>query len=314
MRPRHQAFLPSFAYAVLAFGAAVSALVGPGPCRAADRENTWGGNARVERFHTSDLFPGAGEPRPDWGLRASLKAEAGFPVGSRLRILEWAKLVAERYDVWSPRDLEQWSLGTDFRGQGYRFRIYGELTKGELAFPAANSDGAILDRSALGSDLRVDLGPGWRADLKAEYERQNYVPSYDERDGNRWTLRTGVERNLTRGRSLGLFHEYRRARSVTQLFSFEQNSLRGVVDWPLPLGVSGELELQLGLRNYRTGQSFATNFGRSDHRSVLSGTLERGLAGPLRAHLFGSWKHRTSTRASKDYDVSTVGIALSANR
>jgi hypothetical protein len=113
---------------------------------------------------------------------------------------------------------------------------------------------------------------------------------------------------------VSLFHEYRRARTVTRLYSFEQNALRGVVDWPLPLGVSAELELQFGLRNYRTGQSFATNFGRSDHRSVVSGTFERTVAGPLRAALFASWKHRTSTRASKDYDVSTLGLALSANR
>ena len=289
-------------------------LLRPVVCSAGDRKSTWGGEVGIERFHTSDLFPGVSISRPDWGLRASLKASATVPITANLGIIGWAKLVAERYDFWTARNLERWTLGTDFRGNSYRIRIYGERTSDELYFPATASDGAILDRSAVGSDIRVEVLPGWRADLKVEYEFQNFVPTFDERDAHRWRFRSGFERSFGAGRSLSLSHEYRRAMSVTKLFSYEQNDLRGLADWSLPLGVAVELEAQLGIRNYRTGQAFAANFGRGDTRGLVGGKLGHTLAGPLRAELYGEWRRRSSTRISKSYDVSTIGITLSANR
>lgn len=289
-------------------------LLQPVVCSArTDHERTWGGEVGIDRFHTSDLFPGVSISRPDWGLRASLKASATAPITANLGITGWAKLVAERYDFWTARNLECWTLGTDFRGNGYRIRVYGERTSNELYFPATASDGAILDRSAMGSDVRVELLPGWRADVKAEYEIQNFVPTFDELDAHRWRFRSGFQRNFGAGRSLSLSHEYRRAMSVTKLFSYEQNDLRGLADWPLPLGVAAELEAQLGLRNYRTGQSFAANFGRRDTRGLVGGKIGHRLAGPVRAELYGEWRRRDSTRISKSYDVSTIGITLSAN-
>ena len=280
----------------------------------ANRESAWGGEVRIERFHTSDLFPGVSISRPDWGLRASLRASATVPLTANLEITEWAKLVAERYDFWTARDLERWALGADFRGKSYRIRIYGERTGDELYFPATASDGAILDRSAVGGDIRVEVFPGWRADVRAEYESQDFVPTFDELDAYRWRLRSGLRRSIGGGRSLSLSHEYRRATSVTRLFSYAQNDLRGLAEWPLPLGVAVELEAQLGLRNYRTGQTFAANFGRGDTRGLVGGKLGHTLVGPLRAELYGEWRRRTSTRISKSYDVSTFGIALSAIR
>ncbi len=314
MRSTCRAFLGR-TRAVLGSWTVASILVGTGLCHGdTGQENHWGGTARIERFHTDDLFPGVAEPRPDWGLRATVKASVRAHVGGRLQIVPWAKLVAERYDRWTPRNLEQWSLGTDLRGNRYRVRLYGERTNDELSFPATDSEGALLDRSALGGDVRIDLMPGWRADMKAEYERDDFVPTYDERDGHRWLLRTGLERIIATGRTVSLSYEYRRADSVTRLFSYQQNALRGLVDWPLPWGVSGELELQLGLRNYRTGQSFAENYGRGDTKGLVSATLGHSIAGPVSAELYGSWRRRASTRESKDYGVSMFGFALSATR
>ncbi len=314
MRPLRRA-VPGHRNAVLASWGVASMLLSPRLCHAETAlEHTWGGTARIERFHTEDLFPGVAQPRPDWGTRVSLKMSVRASVGKGLRILPWGKLVAERYDRWSARNLEQWTVGTDLRASRYRLRIYGERTDGELSFPARDSDGALLDRSALGGDVRIDLTPGWRVNARAEYERDDFVPTYDERDGHRWSFRTGLERNLSGGRMVSLAHEYRRGDSVTRLFSYQQNALRALVDWPLPAGVTGELELQLGLRNYRTGQSFAENFGRGDTRALASTTLGHAIAGPVVAECYGSWRRRVSTRPGKSYDVSMFGIALSATR
>jgi len=290
-------------------------LLHPAICSAdADHESAWGGEVGIERFHTSDLFPGVSISRPDWGLRASLKASATVPLTTNLEITEWAKVVAERYDSWTARDLERWTLGMDFKGSSYRIRIYGERTGDELYFPATASDGAILDRAAAGGDIRVEMFPGWRADVRAEYESQDFVPTFDDLDAHRWRFRSGLRRSIGAGRSLSLSHEYRRATSVTRLYSYAQNDLRGLAEWPLPLGVALELEAQLGLRNYRTGQTFAVNFGRGDTRGLVGGRLGHTLVHPIRAELYGEWRRRTSTRSSKSYDVSTIGIALSASR
>ncbi len=94
------------------------------------------------------------------------------------------------------------------RGADTRIRIYGEQTNDELYFPAVASDGAILDRSAVGSDIRVEVFPGWRADAKVEYELENFVPTFDELDAHRWRFRSGFQRSIGAGRRLGLSHEY----------------------------------------------------------------------------------------------------------
>lgn len=300
----------------LAFGiwAAALALGWSGPAGASDpRDDTRDGDVEIERFHTSDLFPGVGSGRhPDWGLRGTLKISAGFPLGANLRISPWGKLVAERYDAWHDRDLQRWTLATDLRGAKYRLRFYGERTGDELSFPVEGSEGAFLDRTAAGGEFRFSMARRWRAHVRTEYERQDFIPAFDEHDGHRWTIRTGIERSFGRDRVVTVYHEYRRARSVTGLFSFEQNALRASAEWPLTRRVAAELEVQLGIRNYRTGQADALNFGRGDDVRLVAGSLGRPFIGPVTAELRGEWRDRASTRDSKNYDVSTIGFALRA--
>jgi hypothetical protein len=273
---------------------------------------SWGGDARLDGFHTTDLFPGGSTREPDRGARLMLKPEGSLHFG-KLRLKGWARATVERYDRWTARDLERWEFGSELKRGPHRFRLYGGWTNDELYFPTS-SGGAYLDRRHVGGELRENFAPGWFAGGTLVYERENFVPAYNERDAHRWTTQLELQREFGPKRSAALSYFFRRADSITDLYTYDQNSVRLVGSWTLPLRSSTEVTAEYRLRNYRTGQPFAANFSRRDDRWRLLGRLACQVAGPLSIEVYDDWRDNDSTRGIKIYQVNTVGVALAASR
>ena len=285
-----------------------------GPARQADAASPpLGGEIRLEAFHTDDLFPGGSTRESDDGVRLSLRPEWSARVGHGLRTKLWARVVVERYRHFTDRDLERWEAGLDVKHGAHRLRLYGGTTPDELYFPSS-AGGAFLDRRHVGLEARAGFALSWFALGGIEYEREDFVTNYNERDDHRWTTFLGAAREFESGRRAELSYRYRRQDSVTDLYTYGQNALRLDAEWAVPRIVSAAIRVEYALRDYRTGQSFASNFGREDDRWKILGRLHRKVVGPLDAEVFDEWRHTASTRLSKNYEVNTVGVALAASR
>jgi hypothetical protein len=281
------------------------------PGAAASRSVTWGGEAHIERFHASDLFPGGKTRQADWGVRGTLRPELTLRLGRQLRLRPWVRLVAEAYDIHHDRNVQSWTVGADLKRGGHRLRVLGGGSNHELYFPSA-SGGAWFDRREVGAELRVTPLPRWLAEGSLLYRRDDFVPIYGERDDHRWIFHTSLERDFGSSRRASLIHIYRHAESTTDLYSYRQNALRLEIAGALPGTFSLALGGEMGLRNYRTGQPFARKFARQDDRWRAGFRLGHGVRPPLAAEVFGEWRNVDSSRPTKDYRVFSGGIALSA--
>ena len=295
-------------------GAIAFALAAPAaPGFAAGAGHRIGGELRVEGFHATDLFPGGPTRESDDAVRFVIRPEWNARLGHGLRTKLWAKAIVERYRHWSDRDLERWEFGLDLKRGPHRLRLSGGTTSDELYFPSS-AGGAFLDRSRAALEARAGFAPSWFAIGSLEYEREDFVPNYNERDDHRWTLSLGAAREFESGRRLELSYRFRRQDSVTNLYTYDQNLVRLDAEWSAPTLASAALRMEYALRDYRTGQSFASNFGREDDRWKILGRLHRGIGGPLALEAFDEWRRTSSTRLSKNYDVNTVGVALAVSR
>ncbi|MGH7731154.1 MAG: hypothetical protein ACRENJ_07885 [Candidatus Eiseniibacteriota bacterium] len=267
-----------------------------------------GGEVRAEGFYTTDLFPGGDMPEPDWGTRLTLEPRWSARLGGKWRFRPWVRSVIERYRHWSDRDLVRWTVGADLKRGSHRLRFYRGWTRDELYFPSAIGD-ARLDRVGGGGEVRLGLGSAWMVEFGAEVEREDFVPIHDARDDTRWTWRTSLERGFGVERRLRLVHLYRRSDSASHLYGYEQNAARLEASWRVGgWDFSGQGEA--GLRNYRTGLSYASNFGRQDDRWRARGALGRLITPALALQAFGEARKNDSTRARKNYHVTTAGLAL----
>ena len=218
----------------------------------------------------------------------------------------------EFYEHWTDRNLARWELGIDAKRGPHRLRLYAGTTPDELYFPSTVG-GAFLTRAHVGAEARAGLSSGWFAIGGGEYENENFVPNYNERDDQRWTLFLGGAREMGKGRRAELQYRFRRQDSTTNLYTYGQNVARLDAEWTT-VPVAAGVRLEYALREYRTGVLSAVNFGRQDDRWRLIGRLHRTVTGPLEAEVFDEWKHTTSSRATKNYEVNTVGLALTVSR
>jgi hypothetical protein len=285
----------------------------PAACHAGAHPTVdWDGEAREEAFHTTDLFPGGTELEADDGLRLDVRPALEIRAGGGVRVKPWVRLIAERYLTWHARDLERWSGGLDVKRGSHRLRLYGGWTPEELYFPSS-SGGARLDRGLAGAQLRVGLLPGLLLQVEGEREHDDFNPIYDDRDATLWSVRTGLEHAFDVGRTISLSHLYRRNDSITDLYTYDHNALRGIVTWTLaPWTVHGEGEA--ALRNYRTPHAFDRNATRQDARWRIAAALGRALMPHVSAEAYGEYRRSDSTRRGKDYDVSSIGFALEVTR
>ena len=271
----------------------------------------WDATARVEAFHVTDLFPG--DPRQaDNGVRFDLRPALDARVGGGVHLKPWLRLVAERYRVWRSRDLERWGGGLDVKKGPHRLRVYGGWTPDELYFPSTSGD-ARLDREIIGAELRLGLRPRWLAKVEGERERDDFNSLYDERDATRWSMRTGVEWGLDVGRSISVTHLYRRNDSITDLYTYDNNALRGTVRWSLS-SWSIQTEGEASLRNYRTPHAYDRNAARQDARWRVAASLGRSIAPHVAAETYGEYRENDSTRPGKTYQVATIGVAMEVAR
>lgn len=296
-----------------ALGSTLASACAWAPAAAAPSGPPFGGELRVEGFHTNDLFPGGDVRQADDGVRFVLRPEWTARLAHGLRTKLWAKATIERYHHEPDRSLERWELGVDLRRGSHRLRLYGGLTDDELYFPSS-AGGAFLDRRHAGVEIRAGLRAGWFALGGVEYEREDFVPNYNERDDHRWTSFLGAAREFQSGRRVELSYRYRRQDSVTDLYTYGQNAARLDAEWSFPRIVDVGARLEYAIRDYRTGQPFARNFAREDDRWRVLGRLRRTIVGPLQGEIFDEWRRTDSTRASKNYDVNTVGVALAVSR
>jgi hypothetical protein len=280
------------------------------PAAVADRRPStpWEGEARVEVFQTTDLFPGGEAPEPDWGTRFTVEPRWSARMGPQWRLRPWVRWVMERYRDWPSRDVTRWTVGADLKHGPHRLRLYGGWSRNELYFPSPTGD-ARFDRVGGGCELRVGIGAAWLAQITAAVTADDFVSIYDERDDTCWTLQSSLERNFGEERRLRMVHVYRRSDSISGLYTYEQNSMRAEADWRVA-GWDVSAQGEAGLRNYRTGQSFAPNFARQDDRWRVRAGIGRVISRHLTAQAFGEQRRNESTRPTKVYDVTTVGLAM----
>lgn len=307
LRARRRAAGPA-----LAVSLAMAGVLAPLSARASGAV-AWGGDAVVERFYTTDLFPGGETRETDWGVRGTLKPNLTFKLGGRYRLRPWVKLEAEAYDVEHEANVQRWWTGVDLKRGGHRLRLYGGASHHELYFPSPSGN-VRFDRTEGGAELRIEVLPQWLAQASLEYRYDDFAPIHDERDHHRVNFYTGLERGLGQGRRVSLIHVYRHNLSTTDLYSYDQNDLRLEVVQSLTAGLSAAGEIQGGLRNYRTGRAFAANFARQDDRWRAGLSLQRLLRAGVSAEAFGRWREIDSSRDVKNSHVLETGIALSYAR
>ncbi|MEO5988600.1 MAG: hypothetical protein ABIU54_05475 [Candidatus Eisenbacteria bacterium] len=278
---------------------------------ASKRTWDWDGAARVELVHVDDLFSG-GARQEDDGVRYDVRGAVEARVPGKLKLKPWLRANVERWRLLPARDLERWSGGLDVKRGPHRLRVHGGWTNDELFFPSPTG-GASLDRRDVGAELRLGFGHGLLGAVSVERERESFNAFYRERDAVRLGLRTGLEYELGSGRTLALSHLYRRTDSVTDLYSYDHNSLRTRVEWPVA-GWSTGAEAEAALRNYRTPHGYDVNHTRQDARWRLAGEVGHSVIPHLAASVFGEYRRDDSTRLGKDYHVTRLGIALEATR
>ena len=297
--------------------AAVVALVVPLALPAATpadaRPPEWGGTARLDAEHTSDLFPGGDVAESSSLLRLTLSPQVQFRVSPTLRVRPWAEGTIERHEAVPARDLERWQFGVDLRRGAARLRLHHGFTNDELYFPSSGGD-AFVDRRTSGVEARVALSPDVRLTGGVEREVNDFVAIHQPRDDRRWITRLGVERGEAKHLRTALTWFYRDARSITDSYTYRQNTLRLEVEGTLQSRWRGAARLEGGLRNYDTGAEFASNFGRQDQRWRARLAVGRPIAGALAAEAYHAWRETESSRVGKDSVVRTFGISLVYDR
>lgn len=299
----------------LFIGFAVSALLGgtlPAIAAAAPTLQ-WGGDVDLEAFATSDLFPGGPTRESDRGLKLELRPEITARLAHGMRVRPWARWVGERYEDWTPRNLDRWDFGVDLRKGPFRLRGSAGFTRDELYFPTT-SGGAFLDRDHWTVEGRYEPSPGWMGEAAFTREQQDFIPIYNERDNRRLTFEALAERRLSKAARVSLAYLLRRSDSMTDLYTYAQNALRAEGSIDQAAGFSAHALGEFALRSYRTGQPFALNFGRQDDRWRAELGIGHALAGPLRIEVRGRVRRVASTRDSKDYVAQAAGLALTATR
>jgi hypothetical protein len=281
------------------------------PARAATVE--WGGSARLDAEHTSDLFPGGDAAESASRLRLTLAPRLQFEVSPSLRIRPWFELEVERHDAFPARDLERHLVGVDVRRGSSRLRLVHGWTNDELYFPSTGG-GAFLDRRVDGAELRIGLTPDLRLQGGIEREGNDFIAIHEERDDRRWTTRLGLERGDAQRLRTALTWLFRDTKSETDLYTYRQNTLRLDVEGTARGGWHGGARVEGGLRNYDTGASFASNFGREDHRWRARLALGRRVTGPLAAEAYHAWRETESSRPGKGSVVRTFGLSLTCER
>ncbi len=287
------------------------ALTAPAMARASAPE--FAGTARLDVFATSDLFPGGDTREPDQGLRLGLAPEVTFHAGDHLRIKPWADLGIERHRVYPERDLVAYEFGVDLRRSNLRLRLFHGFGNDELYFPDPSGD-AIVDRRNTGAEVRLEVVPGVRVHGGIEREEKAFDELHVERDDRRWSTRLGVERGQAKMFRTALTWFYRDTRSITDLYSYGQNVLRLDAEGALVARLHGAVRLEGGVRSYRTGDVFASNFSRQDNRWRVSTMLDHPIAGPLRVELGAQWRATGSTRNSKNSIVRGASLGLVVER
>lgn len=293
---------------------ALAGFLVPGTAHAAiPRAWNPGGQLGLDVFATSDLFAGGETRDADRAVRVWARPELTIRLRHGLRVRPWASWIAERYDRFPERDVDRFEFGTDVRRGRLGLSAFAGFTRDELDFPTATSE-VRLDRSHWGLEGRFEPNPGWMARVVLTRDIEDFVPTADERDDRRWSLRSGIERRFTpRLRVMGS-HLYRRTESVTDLYSYAQNALRFEGLYQVGPRARTRGLVEFGLRQYRTGQSFAANFARSDDRWRAEAAVGGTIAGPLGAEVLASWSQRMSTRNVKNYAVRTIGFGLTLSR
>jgi len=299
------------AFFLLLATAACWGFVAPAPARATAAE--FGGAARLDFFATSDLFPGGEVREADTGLHLGLVPEVQFRAGRHVRVKPWAEIELERYHDYPARDLARFGFGVDIRRSNVRLRLFHGSSNDELYFPDPAGD-AIVDRQQSGAEIRFEATPGVRLHAGLERETNAFDNLHPDRDDRRWTTRLGVERGEARRIRTALTWFYRDTQSVTNLYSYGQNVLRLDAEGALVDRLHGALRLEAGLRSYRTGEIFASNFSRQDSRWRVFTTLAHPVVGPLRAEISAQWRQTDSTRDSKKSVVRGFGFGLVAQR
>lgn len=287
----------------------VLACAGP----AAAHPPEWGGSARLDAEHTSDLFPGGDAAESSSLLRLTLAPQVQFRLSSTMRVRPWVECAVERHDDVPDADVEHWSLGVDLRRGPARFRLQHGFTQDELYFPSSGSD-ARVDRRSFAAEARLGLTPNVRLTAGVEREDHDFVATHEERDNRRWITRLGVERGEATSLRTALSWFFRDTRSITDLYTYRQNTLRLDVEGTLRSAWRGAARVEGGLRNYDTGAEFASNFGRQDHRWRARFAVGHPIAGGLAAEGYHAWRETESSRVSKDSVVRTFGLSLVYDR
>ena len=162
--------------------------------------------------------------------------------------------------------------------------------------------------------MRVEVVPGVRLHGGIEREEKAFDEFHPERDDRRWSTRLGVERGQAQTFRTALTWFYRDTQSITDLYSYGQNVLRLDAEGALVARLHGAVRLDGGVRSYRTGDVFASNFSRQDNRWRVFTTLDHPIAGPLRVELGAQWRATGSTRDAKNSVVRGVSLGLVVER
>ncbi|MEO6462947.1 MAG: hypothetical protein ABIP29_07710 [Candidatus Eisenbacteria bacterium] len=291
--------------------ACLLALAAAGPAVA--RPPEWGGTARLDAEHTSDLFPGGDVAESSSLLRLTLAPQVQFRLSSTMRVRPWVECAVERHDDVPDADVEHWSLGVDLRRGPARLRLQHGFTDDELYFLSSGGD-ARVDRRSFAAEARLGLTPNVRLTAGVEREDHDFVAIHEERDNRRWITRLGVERGEATSLRTAVTWFFRDTRSITDLYTYRQNTLRLDVEGTLPSAWRGAARVEGGLRNYDTGAEFASNFGRQDHRWRARFAVGHPIAGGLAAEGYHAWRETESSRVSKDSVVRTLGLSLVYDR
>ena len=284
------------------------ALVSAPPVHAGSRWDAPSAQLEMRAIHDSELFPGSALSTPDRGMELSGTIETARRLSPKAKLSLGGVAGGQAWDRFSEASYGWAGLNSTVRIGNTQLRGDVEWTPQRLKFPAELEGGKFARlESRLG--IRQALSPSLRLRVEGRHQTDDFVTSYDVRDGStnegygQLALRVNDRITLRTDALVG------RTRTTSRKYGHSDRAVGGSLAaslgaWRLDTGVWS------GLSRYRDAISGDSNFRRRDQWIQLRAEARRAIGGGFAAIAGAEYTDQNSSRLDRSYTRTTAKLGL----